>query len=80
MVEGVLLGPGAGGGVVPALPELDQSGAGVFDSGMECVRVLPGSVAGATSGVSGPRLNSLTAKLRIREFSSLSIFDTRSAD
>lgn len=45
-----MLGPGSGGGVVPALPEFDQSGAGVFDSGMECLRVLPGSVAGATGG------------------------------
>ena len=50
VVEGVLLGPGSGGGVVPALPEFHQSGAGVFDSGMECVRVLPGSVARATGG------------------------------
>ena len=50
MVEGVLLGPGSGGGVVPALPELDQSGAGVFDSGMECVRVLSCPVPSTTGG------------------------------
>ena len=39
-VEGVLLGPAAGGGVVPALPVFDPAADAVLDTGLERVGVL----------------------------------------
>jgi hypothetical protein len=39
-IEGVLLGPGAGGRVVPTLPELHQPGGAILDTALEQVWVL----------------------------------------